>query len=353
MMKQKTQFLFLSIFLFLANFSYGQCTVQGIKIQAFLADPNQTGGNNFDTDGDGTASTEDEFVQICNTSSSTVSIAGFTLQDNSTVTGYTFGSGESLAAGECVTVIREWNNSLSAIPSYMREMGLGGGYWNNGGDDINLSDGLTTCTVAYPSTAYPEQDGCATVVGSTTGTVDCSLTPSDLTSSPLPVELISFSATEINNNVAVSWSTASELNNDYFDVQKSDDGTYFYSIGSVDGYGNSHSTIDYNFIDYHYQPNSFYRLKQVDYNGDYEYSNVISLMEEIATDMVSQTSNELIINPLETANVLVTNQKGQVLLNKAITNELSIDKQAYVNGIYFVQVTSSQGSQTVKWINLN
>lgn len=97
--------------------------------------------------------------------STAVTLTGFTLSDNSSV-GYSFLAGDIIAAGECITIIREWQNTIVSIPSNFREMGAGGGFFNNGGDDIVLSDGTATCTVTYPSANYPEQNDCCTNAGS-------------------------------------------------------------------------------------------------------------------------------------------------------------------------------------------
>ncbi len=330
-------------------YSYAQCTVQGIAIKAFVADPN--GLNNFDTDGNGSADAEDEFVQICNTTGSSVTLTGFTLSDNSSV-GYSFPSGDAIPAGGCITIIRQWKNTSVSIPSYFREMGAGGGFFNNGGDDIVLSDGTNTCTVTYPSTSYPEQDGCATVIGSTAGAVDCSLTPSDLSSSPLPVDLITFTVSASDSKAALAWSTASELNNHYFDIEKSLDGKSFINIGRVEGHGNSRSIIHYNFVDYDLQRKSFYRLKQVDFDGQFHYSGIVSTKEnESEILLIAQTSNTFVLNAELDTRIVVTNQRGQVETDKVITEKTILHKKDYASGLYIIQAITEAGIQTLKWVN--
>ena len=88
------------------------------------------------------------------------------------------------------------------------------------------------------------------------------------TATALPVELISFEGVAENNEVLLTWETASEVNNDYFDVQRSRDGVEFQSIGRVNGNGNSNAIIKYDFVDKNpYAGFNYYRLKQVDYDG--------------------------------------------------------------------------------------
>ncbi|MEH0157246.1 hypothetical protein V6R21_24245 [Limibacter armeniacum] len=92
----------------------------------------------------------------------------------------------------------------------------------------------------------------------------------------LPVELIFFSAKKQTNSILLIWATASEENNDYFEIQRSTDGVNFEIIGSVEGYGNSQARIDYEFTDFTVpNGNIYYRLKQVDYNGLFEYYPLI------------------------------------------------------------------------------
>jgi hypothetical protein len=92
---------------------------------------------------------------------------------------------------------------------------------------------------------------------------------------PLPVEYISFNAIAKNNKVDVTWSTASEVNSDYFIVEKSTNGSTFSPIGKINAAGFSTTMHSYLFEDVHpAQGNNYYRLKQMDRNGTFEYSTV-------------------------------------------------------------------------------
>ncbi|MEH0157244.1 hypothetical protein V6R21_24235 [Limibacter armeniacum] len=88
----------------------------------------------------------------------------------------------------------------------------------------------------------------------------------------LPVDLIFFSAKKRSDSILLTWATASEENNDYFEIQKSIDGKNYHAIGIVDGQGNSQSRTDYQFEDQGLvQGVIYYRLKQIDYSGQLEY----------------------------------------------------------------------------------
>jgi len=87
--------------------------------------------------------------------------------------------------------------------------------------------------------------------------------------SPLPVSLLSFSAKSQNNNIVLlNWETEAELNNDYFTLERSQNGTQFSTLTKVDGAGNSTNIHKYSFRDDKPLPGvSYYRLKQTDFNG--------------------------------------------------------------------------------------
>ncbi len=92
----------------------------------------------------------------------------------------------------------------------------------------------------------------------------------------LPVELIDFQGRAEGDRVFLSWTTATEINNDYFDVELSRDGRDFTAIGRVEGNGTTNVEQEYDF-DHHNQFSGtlYYRLKQVDYDGAFEYSKTI------------------------------------------------------------------------------
>lgn len=91
---------------------------------------------------------------------------------------------------------------------------------------------------------------------------------------PLPVDLLYFNAVS-ESYITLSWATATEINNDYFSIERSEDGINFYEIGQVDGNGDSNQEIKYSFTDkFVLAPVEYYRLKQVDFDGQFEYFEV-------------------------------------------------------------------------------
>lgn len=99
---------------------------------------------------------------------------------------------------------------------------------------------------------------------------------------PLPVELADFQARVVENSVHLSWVTSSELNNDFFTVERSEDGETFTGIGEhISGKGTTVQTQHYAAIDMNpIKGTSYYRLKQTDFDGTFTYSNVIPVTYE-------------------------------------------------------------------------
>jgi hypothetical protein len=185
-----------------------------------------------------------------------------------------------------------------------------------------------------------------------------------------PVKLVSLKATKINEDVLVKWTTASELNNRGFNVERSIDGKTFEFVGFVKGRGNSSETNNYRLED----ANAFaltsvsklyYRLKQVDNDGKFEYSNVISVNNaELTTEELDAYPNPfsdkltVSVTAIETGivNIDVVDISGRVMLslNKTIDNGknlITIDEVSALNkGIYFIKLNSHGVSKVVKMI---
>jgi len=98
-------------------------------------------------------------------------------------------------------------------------------------------------------------------------------------SNPLPVELLSFTTESMNGGALLKWVTASELNNSHFDIERSLDGSHFFKVGKVEGSGTTTIKQNYMFedtqIDFQDGYTFYYRLKQVDFDGQFEYSPIV------------------------------------------------------------------------------
>ena len=117
-----------------------------------------------------------------------------------------------------------------------------------------------------------------------------------------PVELMNFTAIGKNANVTLNWQTAMEINNNYFEIQRSADSRTFNAIGRVNGNGNSKEILNYSFDDNNpLEGISYYRLKQVDYNGRYTYSGTlpVSLASGLVTIYPNPATNNIIVKSQE------------------------------------------------------
>jgi hypothetical protein len=146
-------------------------------------------------------------------------------------------------------------------------------------------------------------------------------------STTLPVELTQFSGRAVESVNQLDWTTASEINCDYFNVEASKDGESFITGGSVQGAGNSTVTNNYSFTDENPFPGTtYYRLKQMDFDGQYEYSKVIDV-----TNINYKTSSVDVYNP-----------QGQLIMSVKEFRDNSSLKNL-VPGIYLLHFHTSKG----------
>ncbi len=158
----------------------------------------------------------------------------------------------------------------------------------------------------------------------------------------LPCKIISFNPICDKDKIELVWVTASELNNDYFTIEKANESLVFNEIVKIKGSGNSNQIINYSFIDP--SPNigkSYYRLKQTDYNGDSEYFNIAHAEcfgNNILEIYPNPSSGWVTINTKIDSDFFLINDLGQkclqVKLYKGNNNAINLEKLK--SGIYFL-----------------
>ncbi len=181
----------------------------------------------------------------------------------------------------------------------------------------------------------------------------------------LPVELTSFTAISQNRQVTLNWSTATEINNNGFEIQRSIENSEFITVGFVKGNGTITTPSEYSYLDKNLLDGSYsYRLKQIDYNGNYEYSDAVEV-EVRSLDSYSLEQNyPNPFNPVtkiayvlkEKANVklLVMNALGEeiaVLANEVQElgfHELEFNAANLPSGIYFYSLQAGKFTETKK-----
>jgi len=186
----------------------------------------------------------------------------------------------------------------------------------------------------------------------------------------LPIELLYFTAEPKGENVLCSWETASETNNDYFEVERSNDGRDFKPISRQKGFGNGTSTENrkYTFVD----PETckdiiYYRLKQMDMDGMFSYSNVVAVnCQESKNDLAvhpNPAQSIITISFIEMADgyvtVKLTDYTGRNVLTKNVEavkgfNQVPISIDELNKGVYYIEVRSaklnSENSRQIRFI---
>jgi hypothetical protein len=172
----------------------------------------------------------------------------------------------------------------------------------------------------------------------------------------LPVELIAFTAQQNSaNSVRLQWLTASEKNNLLFEVQRSADGMDWVKIGSVRGNGTSNISSAYSFLDLNLSERQYYyRLRQVDNDGNSSFSIVVAVSVdnemEVVPSFINAGENIKIMNPLnqEICGSLF-NMNGQLLQYiQSGKNAIELSGEGLHPGIYIVKLVSSSGAITKK-----
>jgi hypothetical protein len=188
----------------------------------------------------------------------------------------------------------------------------------------------------------------------------------------VPVEMLTFAASVRNSEVQLLWSTASELNNRGFEIERSVNGANdFIMIGFVDGEGSSTEINYYSFSD---NPKLigvnqlYYRLKQVDFDGTFSYSNIVNVSYDVPAEFVLSQNYPNPFNPSTTISYFVPKEsfvsiKVYDFLGREVTTlvnetkstgsyELSFDASSLPSGTYFYTLIADNYSATKKMIIL-
>ncbi len=190
---------------------------------------------------------------------------------------------------------------------------------------------------------------------------------SDNASSPLPIELTAFNAALSLNGVLLSWSTASELNNDFFTIERSTDGEVFEEVSVVKGKGTSHLANSYTSLDeVPLSGISYYRLKQTDFDKKFTYSKLQIIDNPNGVAQLKLYPNPVVNNQLN-VEIISMPPNQEVALNILTLQGFMIHQSTYVAnmngslkklittnslppGVYIVVISSSKNSWRKKII---
>ena len=169
---------------------------------------------------------------------------------------------------------------------------------------------------------------------------------------PLPVEVVDFTGHQDGNAVVLEWTTLSEKDNDYFEIERSTDGENFVTLGRVEGAGNSTIRIEYSFADNEpVQGRAYYRLSQVDYDGTRSYADRLvsvayTLGSDISLTIVPNPTrgqfNVLVIGATDGVAKLLTQSGTLVRVVDIHSFDESIDISDLPNGIYILQYQTGE-----------
>lgn len=180
--------------------------------------------------------------------------------------------------------------------------------------------------------------------------------------SPLPIELIFFNGKQDKEGIEFTWATATELNNDYFTLEKSTDGIHWNALATIPGAGISTETLRYSFVDKAPEAGiQYYRLKQTDFDGSATFS--VSIVIDVETPDPSIT---IYPNPNQSNHLNIRgigNDVPYVLALKNITGELlysqtfhsnSLDLPVVEKGVYLITLRSAGNfeDKTFKYVVL-
>jgi len=181
----------------------------------------------------------------------------------------------------------------------------------------------------------------------------------------IPVELTSFTAAAVDNSVELKWNTATELNNSGFEIERSSQGTEWENIAFIQGNGTTTQSTDYSYTDRNLNSGSYsYRLRQVDYDGSFEYSEIVDveitnpvqfeLSQNYPNPFNPSTTIKFAIPEASDVTITVFNALGEnvaTLLNKNMepgNHSVNFDASGFNSGIYFYRIEAANFTQVKK-----
>lgn len=283
--------------------------------------------------------------------------------------------------GEPITNTTEWEGSYStlnscglpALTSVSPDNFLTNGVdalWIPGNPAVEYDNSRFNCTGTL-NTVAGVRAAVYTLANWTTGDDDApgfTLPTGCFSLSPLPVKLISFQAQNNLSNITTQWQVSNQIDVSHYDVERSFTANNFEKIGTVAAkIGNG--TFNYTFLDYTGLRSSasiiYYRLKAVDLNGEFNYSNIVSvrnsknnniLVDNIVNPITDQIRFNVTLSSPSLVNIKLTDANGKLLQTKSLplsagrTNINLSAIQGLSSGMYILHINSSLGTVVNKLI---
>jgi len=167
----------------------------------------------------------------------------------------------------------------------------------------------------------------------------------------LPISLGQFSTECLGKEEIIRWTTITEQNTDFFDLEYTYDGFVFYPVGTYDATGNSETEIEYNArVKQNDTKQRYYRLKMVDTDGSFEYTDLIASKSCFnSSTLISNTvqnSNSIVVSTSEEASIKFINGLGQMIYSGTTEEQfITINKSTLGSGIYYIIAETASGIQ--------
>ncbi len=240
-------------------------------------------------------------------------------------------------------------------------------------------DGMTVCATVDGTAGTDQPVGCMTDMDAvlawdfttyfddwTAAGVSCDIEPANVSGMLMddcvcvPVELLYVKAEEQGVTNLITWATATELDNSHFEVERSVDGQKYEPIGKVDGAGTTVEEQRYEFVDANPSALAYYRLKQVDFAGTFEYSDVVvvdrknagkGIVEVYPVPTADDLNVQYEVNQSRDVVFTLTDVLGRVLSRQVVEanqglNYLSFDMTQQTTGLYFLTYSDGITEQT-------
>lgn len=173
-----------------------------------------------------------------------------------------------------------------------------------------------------------------------------------LNASFLPVELIDFSVNNINCENKITWTVGAEINHSHFELQTSQNGMDFFTLANINPEEN-HANI-YSFIDENISDINYYRLKQVDLDGSYEFSRVITQSSHCKKEFeIMVYPNPVfdflkIESPQRIKSIRILNDTGKIVLRN-IQDPTAVNVKNLIPGIYFLNLETEENTEIIRF----
>ncbi|HMT71881.1 MAG TPA: T9SS type A sorting domain-containing protein [Saprospiraceae bacterium] len=221
----------------------------------------------------------------------------------------------------------------------------------------NLADGTYTLTVNYK--LYGRYGGVSCGTSGTTNEFTTGIlntqTFTFTLATPMSVDLVGFYAQVEGNKHVLAWSTTSEQNNDYFEIQTGSDGANFIPLGIVKGNGTSTKTNTYSYAHHSDKAYAYYRLKQVDFDGTVSYSNMIFIKNADYTKSIdifpNPTLGKLTITGVELesdCSVSVFDLAGKMVKKLVLDQDGQTDLSDLHSGLYIIAIIAKNETKNFK-----